>query len=219
MAHEIKNALVAGKTFVELLLEKHPEDELSEIVRRETNRIDGIVGQMLRFSAPGKGGFSNVSLHDALDHSLRLIAPQLQSKALTLNRRFDAGADSVEGDSYQLQQAFVNLLLNSIEAMRAEGVLTVRTEDVLKSDPLTKKTVANGAASYMKVVIADSGDGISPDDLAHIFEPFFTTKGDGTGLGLPITRGIIEEHGGLITVESEPKKGAQFIILFPLLKS
>src|SRR5439155_17345863 len=70
MAHEIKNALVASKTFVELLLEKHPEDELTEIVRRETNRIDGIVGQMLRFSAPGKGGFSGTSLHEALDHSL-----------------------------------------------------------------------------------------------------------------------------------------------------
>ena len=70
-----------------------------------------------------------------------------------------------------------------------------------------------------KVVIADSGDGISPDHLAHIFEPFFTTKGNGTGLGLPITRGIIEEHGGLITVESEPKKGARFTILLPLLKA
>ena len=218
MAHEIKNALVAGKTFVDLLLEKHPEDELSAIVRRETNRIDGIVGQMLRFSAPGKGGFTNVSLHEALDHSLRLIAPQLQSKALKLNRRFAAQADSVEGDSYQLQQAFVNLLLNSIEATRSQGVLTVQTEQAQKTDPLTKKFVTNGAGSYLKVIIADSGDGISPDHLAHIFEPFFTTKGTGTGLGLPITRGIIEEHGGLITVESQPRKGAQFTILLPLLK-
>jgi two-component system NtrC family sensor kinase len=174
---------------------------------------------MLRFSAPGKGGFSNVSLHETLDHSLRLITPKLQSKALKLNRRFSAGADSVEGDSYQLQQAFVNLLLNSIEAMRSDGELTVGTEDVQKSDPLTKRFTANGDGSYMKVVIADSGDGISPDHLAHIFEPFFTTKGHGTGLGLPITRGIIEEHGGLITVESQPRKGSCFTILLPLLKA
>ncbi len=219
MAHEIKNALIAGKTFVELLLEKHPEDELSEIVRRETNRIDGIVSQMLRFSAPGKGGFSGVSLHEALEHSLRLITPKLQSKSVTLHRCFGAGADLIEGDAYQLQQAFVNLLLNSIEAMSTEGMLSVQTEDLQKSDPLTQKLVSNGGFSYLKVTIADSGEGISPENIAHIFEPFFTTKGTGTGLGLPITRGIIEEHGGLITVESEPKKGARFTILLPVLKS
>jgi len=219
VAHEIKNALVASKTFLELLLEKHPEDELCDIVRRETNRIDAIVGQMLRFSAPGKGGFSGISLHEALDHSLRLITPKLQSKSLTLNRRFGAGADLVEGDSYQLQQAFVNLFLNSIEAMPREGTLSVQTEDVAKLDPLTQKVASNGGASYLKLTIADSGEGISPEDIAHIFEPFFTTKGTGTGLGLPITRGIIEEHGGLISVESEPKKGARFTIVLPLLKA
>ena len=219
VAHEIKNALTASKTFLELLLEKHPGDELSEIVRRETNRIDGIVGQMLRFSAPGKGGFSGVSLHEALDHSLRLITPKLQSKSVTLDRRFSAGADLVEGDSYQLQQAFVNLFLNSIEAMPAQGSLSVQTDDVAKSDPLALNIASNGSASYLKVTIADSGEGISQENIPHIFEPFFTTKGTGTGLGLPITRGIIEEHGGLITVESEPRKGARFTIVLPLLKA
>jgi PAS domain S-box-containing protein len=219
MAHEIKNALVASKTFVELLLEKHPEDELTEIVRRETSRIDGIVGQMLRFSAPGKGGFSGTSLHEALEHSLRLITPKLQSKAVTLNRNFAAGDDWIEGDAYQLQQAFVNLFLNSIDAMPVEGILSVHTEQAGKADSLVAKVASNGAASYLRLTITDSGEGISPENLAHIFEPFFTTKRTGTGLGLPITRGIIEEHGGLITVESKPKNGTRFIILLPLLKT
>lgn len=218
MAHEIKNALVASKTFVELLLEKYPHDELTEIVRRETNRIDSIVGQMLRFSAPGKGGFSNTSLHEALEHSLRLITPKLQSKSVTLDRRFGARDDSIEGDAYQLQQAFVNLFLNSIDAMRSEGTLSVLTEEASSNEPLASKAVSNGSASYLKVTIADNGDGISPEHLEHIFEPFFTTKRTGTGLGLPITKGIIEEHGGVIAVESQPRNGTRFIILLPMLK-
>jgi signal transduction histidine kinase len=216
MAHEIKNALVAGKTFIDLLLEKHPEDELAGIVRRETDRIDGIVSQMLRFSAPGKGGFSNISLHEALDHSLRLITPKLQAKSVTLNRHFAAKHDLIEGDAYQLQQAFVNLFLNSLDAISAEGTLSVHTRLAKEDDPMAQKITSNGTASYLKLTIADTGDGISPENLARIFEPFFTTKRTGTGLGLPITRGIIEEHGGLITVESEPKNGTRFIILLPL---
>jgi two-component system, NtrC family, sensor histidine kinase HydH len=218
MAHEIKNALVASRTFVELLLEKHPEDELAGIVRRETNRIDAIVAQMLRFSAPGKSDFSRVSLHEALDHSLRLITPKLQAKSVTLTRHFAASDDLIEGDAYQLQQAFVNLFLNSIDAISAEGTLSVHTQHAKADDPLSKKVASNGDASYLKLIIADTGDGISPENLAHIFEPFFTTKRTGTGLGLPITRGIIEEHGGIITVESEPKNGTRFIILLPLIE-
>jgi signal transduction histidine kinase len=217
MAHEIKNALVASKTFVELLLEKHPHDELTDIVRRETSRIDAIVSQMLRFSAPGKGGFSGISLHETLEHSLRLITPKLQSKSVTLERRFGARNDRIEGDAYQLQQAFVNLFLNSIDAISDEGTLSVHTEQAKNDNALTEKMPSNGTTPCLKLIIADSGEGISPENLAHIFEPFFTTKRTGTGLGLPITRGIIEEHGGIISVESVPKSGTRFVILLPLL--
>src|SRR5207245_8400399 len=128
MAHEIKNALVAGKTFIDLLLEKHQDAELVEIVRREMGRIDSIVSQMLRFAVPAKPTFSTIRLHEILDHSLRLVQPQLEGKSISLSRSFQAASDLVNGDDYQLQQAFVNLFLNALEAMGPNGTLTVATD-------------------------------------------------------------------------------------------
>jgi signal transduction histidine kinase len=203
MAHEIKNSLVAGKTFIDLLLEKHPEAELAEVVRREMGRIDAIVSRMLKFGGPPRAGFGEVRLHDILDHSLRLVQPQLEDKAIALTRSFQAASDVMQGDDYLLQQAFVNLLLNALEAMGPHGTLSVSTA-VVASPP-----------NRLRVTIKDSGMGIAPADLARLFEPFFTTKPNGTGLGLPITRRIVLEHGGDITVESQPGKGATFVLLFP----
>jgi signal transduction histidine kinase len=201
MAHEIKNALVAGKTFVASLLEKHQDTELVAIVRREMDRIDSIVSQMLKFASSPRPEFAAIHLHDVLDFSLRLVDPHFKGKSIALNRAFRAAADVVEGDDYQLQQAFVNLFLNSLEAMPPHGTLTVGTGP------------SNGR--NLLVTVSDTGTGISPEIIDRLFEPFFTTKPNGTGLGLPITRRIIYEHGGSISVESQPNKGATFTILLP----
>ena len=93
MAHEIKNALVAGKTFVDLLLEKHQDAELVEVVRREMGRIDAIVSRMRKFAGPARPAFSEVRLHEILEHSLRLVQPQLEGKLVSLNRSFQAAPD------------------------------------------------------------------------------------------------------------------------------
>jgi signal transduction histidine kinase len=201
MAHEIKNALVAGKTFVASLLEKHQDTELVAIVRREMDRIDSIVSQMLKFASTPRPEFAAIHLHDVLDFSLRLVDPHFKGKSIVLNRAFRASADIVEGDDYQLQQAFVNLFLNSLEAMPPHGTLTVGT------GPSNDRS--------LQVTVSDTGSGISPEIIDRLFEPFFTTKPNGTGLGLPITRRIIYEHGGSIRVESQPNKGATFTILLP----
>ena len=201
MAHEIKNALVAGKTFVASLLEKNQDIELVTIVRREIDRIDSIVSQMLKFASSPRPEFAAIHLHDVLDFSLRLVDPHFKGKSIVLNRAFQAPADVVEGDDYQLQQAFVNLFLNSLEAMPPHGTLTVGTGP------------SNGP--NLLVTVSDTGTGISPEIIDKLFEPFFTTKPNGTGLGLPITRRIIYEHGGSISVESQPNKGATFTILLP----
>jgi signal transduction histidine kinase len=201
MAHEIKNALVAGKTFVASLLEKHQDTELVTIVRREMDRIDSIVSQMLKFASTPRPEFAAIHLHEVLDFSLRLVDPHFKGKSIVLNRAFRASADVVEGDDYQLQQAFVNLFLNSLEAMPPHGTLTVGT------GPSNDRN--------LQVTVSDTGSGISPEIIDRLFEPFFTTKPNGTGLGLPITRRIIYEHGGSIRVESQPNKGATFTILLP----
>ena len=214
MAHEIKNALVAGKTFIDLLLEKNKDAELVEVVRREIGRIDAIVSRMLKFSGPGRAEFGEVHLHEVLDHSLRLVEPQLASKSAVLNRSFQAEPDLLLGDDYQLQQAFVNLFLNAVEALGPNGTLSVSTA-TRAPDARSVTPGDTPQRPHLAVAIKDTGSGILPENIARLFEPFFTTKPHGTGLGLPITRRIIQEHHGALSVESQPGQGTTFHILLP----
>ncbi len=213
MGHEIKNALVAVKTFIDLLLEKNRDAELTEVVRREMRRIDSIVAQMLKFAAPARPAFAAVHLHDVLDHSLRMVQHQLDGKLISLSRSFKATPDAIKGDDYQLEQAFVNLFLNAVEAMGPNGALTVATELVPASAVRAASVKKN--SSHVRICVSDTGVGVPQENMSRLFEPFFTTKHNGTGLGLPITRRIVKEHLGDITVHSEPNKGTTFSILLP----
>ncbi len=214
MAHEIKNALVAVKTFVDLLLEKNKSDELAELVGREMNRVNTIVRQLLRFGGTTRPAHSAVRLHDVLEHSLRMVQHQLDGKLISLNRAFKATSDTVQGDDHQLEQVFVNLFLNAVDATGANGSLTVQTE-FIGAAGLEVAAPQCAGQPHVRITVADTGAGISPENLAQMFEPFFTTKNNGTGLGLPISRRIVQEHHGLITVESQPNKGTTFSIVLP----
>jgi signal transduction histidine kinase len=207
MSHEIRNALVAGKALIELLIEQHPGLELAEVARREMARIDTMVNRMLRFSAPAEATFAPLSLHEVLDHSLHLVRTRIKGGTVSIQREFHAAQDRVLGGEYELQQAFLNLLLNALDAMESGGTLVVATE--LHPGP--------GPASSIRVTVQDTGVGIPPDQVNRLFEPFFTTKPGGTGLGLAITRRIIEQHRGTINAHSEPQQGSTFTILLPLL--
>jgi signal transduction histidine kinase len=207
LAHEVKNAIVAVRTFVDLLLERNEGAELAEIVRREMKRIDGIVSQMLRVAELPKPEFVPVAVHEALKYSLQLVQPQLTEKTITLQTAFGAAADVVAGDVGQLEQAFLNLLLNAAEAMGPDGVLTVTTDVV---------AAAGRQPAQFRVAIQDTGAGIALEHQAQLFAPFFTTKKHGTGLGLPITRRIIEGHRGGISVTSELNRGTTFVVVLPL---
>ncbi|MCW5551105.1 MAG: PAS domain-containing protein [Verrucomicrobiae bacterium] len=208
LGHEIKNALVAVKTFVDLLIEKSQDSELTDVVRREMRRIDAMVSQLLKFGAPAQPTFAALQLHDILDHSLRMVQHQLENKQITLRRQFNAAPDAIQGDNYQLEQAFVNLFLNAVEAMDTKGSLTVGTETVIPS-------ASPNEPPQICVTITDSGIGVAPENLARLFEPFFTTKNHGTGLGLPITRRILQEHKGDIRVRSQLNRGTTFTVLLP----
>jgi signal transduction histidine kinase len=202
MAHEIKNGMVAIKTFVDLLAQKNQEAELTDVVGRELQRINAIVTQMLRLAAPKAATFSTVHVHDLLDNSLRLLQHQVGAKMISLQRNYQAAPDTVRGDDAQLQQVFMNLLLNAIEAMGANGVLTVSTE------------IAGG--KQLQIQIRDTGVGIARENLERLFEPFYTTKINGTGLGLAISKRIALEHHGAIEVRSEIAKGSTFTLSLPV---
>jgi signal transduction histidine kinase len=205
MAHEIKNSMVAIKTFVDLLAQKGQDTELTGVVGRELERINAIVTQMLRFAAPNRAAFATVRIHDVLDHSLRLMQHQVSGKLISLQRHYQAEPDAVRGDDAQLQQVFMNLLLNALEAMGTNGVLTINTETV-KGERRERQ---------LRINIQDNGVGIAPENLERLFEPFFTTKKNGTGLGLAISQRIALEHHGVIQVHSEPGKGSTFSLSLP----
>ena len=221
MAHEIKNPLVTIKTFTQLLPERYEDadfrDTFSSLIGQEVKRIDSIVNQLLRFSRPAKPNLAPTHLHEVLENSLNLVFEQARQKGITLVRSFSASQDLVHADADQLNQAFINFFLNAIESMGGGGHLSVSTE-IMRTDYFSPNLWRERSAEgRVRVSIRDTGEGIQPEHVARIFDPFFTTKSHGTGLGLSVAHGIIQEHGGLIDVESEIAKGTTFTIVFPLL--
>jgi len=215
MAHEVKNALVACKTFIDLLLEKNQDAELVQIVRREMGRIDTIVTRTLGFAGRGSDDFSAVHAHEILEHCLRLVEHRLEEKAIGMTRSFEAGSDLVHANELELQQAFVNLLLNAVEAMGTKGSLRVATHLQKAKDDGSSRSASE--ASQLCITIEDSGTGIPEEVLEHIFEPFVTTKPGGTGLGLAITQRIVYQHRGTITARNRPGQGTTFTIVLPAI--
>ncbi len=205
LAHEIKNGLVSINVFVDLLLQKGEEKEMALMAQRELRRIDMLATQMLRYASPKTRDFSEIHVHEILDQSLRLLDHQTRGNLIMVEREYEAGNDLLNGNESQLQQAFMNLLLNAVEAMSSNGCLKVHTEN--KANP--------GGLGQLRITIRDSGSGILPENLERLFEPFFTTKKNGTGLGLSITRRIVEEHSGAIEVQSEAGRGSSFILTLP----
>jgi signal transduction histidine kinase len=205
LAHEIKNAMVAVKIFVDMLIHKDKDSELAPIVSRELRRIDDIVAQMLRVSGPKHAAFQRVRVHELLDHALAVTQHRMAGSHIRIERLLEADSDVVSGEASQLEQSFVNLLFNAVEAMGSHGTLTVSSTIVHPED----------RAPLLRLTIRDTGAGIAPETLRRLFEPFFTTKATGTGLGLVITRSIIRDHGGEIRVQSEPGQGTAFTIDLP----
>ncbi|HWY50280.1 MAG TPA: ATP-binding protein [Chthoniobacterales bacterium] len=229
MAHEIKNPLVSLKTFAQLLPERYQDsdfrDTFSNLIGHEIDRIDSLVNQLLRFARPAKPILKPLHAHEILEKALTLVGHRLYQKDIKLNRSWCADADTIHGDADQLEQVFLNFFLNAMDAMKTHGELSVKTE--IRSDEQWTSALgsANGesngkgkAREALLITIRDSGEGIRAEDIPHVFDPFFTTKDYGTGLGLSVVHGIIQEHGGQIEVESELQKGTAFHISLPLVR-
>ena len=223
MAHEIKNPLVTIKTFTQLLPERFDDEEFrasfTQLVGDGVKRIDGIVNQLLAFARPSRPHLTIVQTHTVLQDSLRLVEQELLRKNISVNCQFDAEDDTLMGDPDRLSQAFVNLFLNAYDAMQSEGRLTIATSVIQNGHYAALPTIQKeDARAAIRIVVRDTGAGIRKANLSHVFDPFFTTKSHGTGLGLAVSHGIVEEHGGLIDVESEEGEGTSFIISFPLTR-
>ena len=225
MAHEIKNPLVSIKTFAQLLPERYQDSDFREtfsnLIGHEIDRIDSLVNQLLRFARPAKPVLKQMHVHNVLEKSLQLVGHRLYQKDIKLTRIWNAEVDTIRADADQLEQVFLNFFINAMDAMRRGGELTVCTDIGNRPEWVTAMTHANGdghAREVLRITIRDNGEGIPAENLAHVFDPFFTTKDYGTGLGLSVVHGIIEEHGGQIEVESELTKGTAFHILLPVVR-
>jgi signal transduction histidine kinase len=210
MAHEIKNPLVSLKTFVQMLPEQYDDEEFRRVfcplIETEVRRIDAIVTGLLEFARPPVAELRPLRLHEVLRRSLQLMEPQCRRHGVTLHERLTDARDDIRGDAGLLEQSFVNLCLNALDAMNDGGRLEVETR---------LETGGETVVPRLRVSIADTGAGIAPEHMARIFDPFFTTKDGGTGLGLSIVYGIIQQHGGQIEVAVRPGGGTVFHLTFP----
>ncbi len=223
MAHEIKNPLVSIKTFAQLLPERYQDSDFREtffsLIGHEVDRIDSLVNQLLRFARPAKPLLKPMHVHEILEKALLLVGHRLYQKDVKLVRSWHAEVDTIRADADQIEQVFLNFFINALDAMKTGGSLTVSTDISSNGSwPAALPAHDSDAQEVLRITVQDDGTGIKPEDVPHVFDPFFTTKDYGTGLGLSVVHGIVQEHGGQIEVESELDRGTSFHILLPLAR-
>jgi two-component system NtrC family sensor kinase len=204
LAHEINNPLQAIQNLLHLSLEYEISDakrhEFLEMARDETSRLITLVQQTLEFYRPAQPQAGPMDLNAAVQRVLALARKKLAHNDVEVELRLDPSLPPVTGMPDQIAQVFLNLIVNSAEAMSDGGRLVIESR------------VSN---DHVEMIFADTGPGIAPEDLLHIFEPFYTTKHFGTGLGLAVSYSIVESHQGILSVDSVPGQGATFIVRLP----
>ncbi|HSR87788.1 MAG TPA: ATP-binding protein, partial [Pontiella sp.] len=219
---EIKNPLVTIKTFTQLLPERYADDDFrqdfSSLVAHEVSRIDGIVNELLSFSKPTKPHLIPMNLHDVIGQILKLTHEQMVQNDIKVIDGRNALNPRILGDSKLLSQALINLTLNAVEAIGKDGTITIGTTNARYRFANSDGPDQSAIKECIRIQISDSGQGIEPDHLKKIFDPFFTRKSEGTGMGLSVAHGIIQEHHAVIDVESETGKGTTFYIYVPILE-
>jgi PAS domain S-box-containing protein len=211
IAHEIKNPLVAIKTFAELLPERYADEEFrdtfAKVTLHEVDRIDTLVQRLRSLSVGSTSPLCPVSIIAPLEETLSLLSGEFARRKIRVTCQYQPFLPPVMGDHDQLKQVFVNLCLNSMEAMGEDGTLTI----TVGSDSGHEEW-----ASTLIIDILDTGPGIPTEHLGNIFEPFFTLKDKGTGLGLAICHGIIDYHRGSIAATNRADRpGAIFTLTLP----
>jgi len=205
MAHEIRNPLSAIKGAVEILKDDYRPDEIKyefiQILLKETDRLNHIVQEFLGFARPKRPDFQQADVNEAVESVLTLTMQEAKKAGITVEKSLDPSIGKRSLDAGLLKQAFLNIILNAIQAMPDGGTLTV--ESFFRDNAI-------------EVRIADTGTGISEENRKKLFSPFFTTRKNGTGLGLAITYRIIQNHRGMIEVKSAQGKGTVFSVKIPV---
>ena len=208
LAHEIRNPLAGIAGVIEIigrdLPASSPARSVVKDVRQEIARINHIVTDLLQTARPHPPTVRKSDLNTTVEHAVMLGRQQAFAKSIEITLHKAPDLPEVEHDSDQIHQVLLNLLLNALQAIDANGKITVTVKPF-------------GATAIVEV--SDNGRGILPDHLPNIFRPFYTTKGDGTGLGLSLARRIVEDHHGRIDVTSAVGQGTTFAVILPLKRA
>jgi two-component system NtrC family sensor kinase len=207
VAHEVNTPLAVISTYAQMLAKQVSGDDqkskLLEKIAKQTFRASEIVNSLLNFSRTSPTDLVEVDLNRIIRETASLVEHQFTRVGVTVQSTLAGDLPAIRGNAGKLQQVFLNLFINARDAMPGGGELRVRTWS---------------ESGFAHVEVADTGHGIAPEHLARIYDPFFTTKGakKGTGLGLSITYGIVQEHKGIIEVDSSPGHGTIFRLEFPI---
>ncbi len=220
LAQEIKNPLVAIRTFTQLFPESYADEkfreEFSGIALKEIDRLDDVVERLLRFAQPLELAAKPDDIHSLLEEEIDRLSDEAKKKDVALKKIFRFADGRTTFDRDLMREALDQILNNALEAMPSGGTLSVSTGEAVYPDP---KSPARGngvpPGKVAEILISDTGVGISPEEMADLFKPFHTSKVKGMGLGLSISRRIIREHRGDITVLSEPDKGTTVKVILP----
>ncbi|HSH95576.1 MAG TPA: ATP-binding protein, partial [Roseimicrobium sp.] len=227
VAHEVKNPLAVLRMGLDYLASEPASSnpnvaQILQDMKEAIRRADAIILGLLDFSVPGQMDFQPVNLRELVGESLMLVRHEIHEHAVTVDMAVAANVRPLFLDRNKMKQVFVNLFTNAVHAMPEGGVLTIRACErdaapgEIESNPGARDTeTIRRHEPVVAVEIDDTGSGIPDAKLSHVFDPFFTTKptGEGTGLGLTVTRKIIELHGGGITLRNRPEGGVRAIVL------
>ncbi len=206
IAHEVNTPLTGISSYTQMLLEKRrpddPEYSILKKIEQQTFRASGIASSLLNFSRQADTDYQPLNVAEMIGETLQLFEPHLKGRRIELERSIKGPLPRVHGNRGRLQQVLMNLLLNAVDAMPQGG---------------TMKVEASAMADRVRIEVSDTGVGIPPEHLEKIYDPFFTTKprGQGTGLGLSVSYGIVGEHSGTLKAESTPGEGSRFVVSLP----
>lgn len=210
VAHEMRNPLTSVKLLIQAVrrnqTQASPDAERLHVVEQEIARMETTIKELLDFAKPPQLRRVRHDVRDTLRRALTLVDGRAQQAHVVIREQFGEGPAVVDADPDQLDQVFVNLLLNAVEAMREGGQLDLTVErDAARGDGL------------LRIVFRDNGTGIPEKVMSRLFEPFVTSKERGIGLGLAISRRIMQEHGGRLTASNPPPGGAMFVVELPVV--
>jgi two-component system NtrC family sensor kinase len=217
IAHELNNPLQAVQSCVYLVADRtapdDPNKQYLDVAREELDRMARIVGRMVDFYRPSDEGRIPTDVNALLENVVALVGKQLQQGGVEVDLELVPDLPPIVASGDHLKQVFLNMIINALEAMPRGGHLEMATRHVSECGV---RTNPSSDAGFVEIEFADTGVGISAEHINNIFDPFYTTKSDGMGLGLSVSYGIVERHGGQIQVESKVGEGTTFTVRLPV---